>query len=152
MARFVIADLTDAKSVLQELREIVPSRPSLPVHPILLANQAEPGMFDSFRMFPWVVQTRYYETCTQLVSNLDKWVIGPAECKATRTKWFTKELVNCTGAEPWRICTWSLPDKGNIPAHDAISSGPPALGSMVPLNISYDFAVEPLSFAIRLRT
>jgi len=83
MARFVVADLTDAKSVLQELREIVPSRPSLPVQPVLLANQAEPGMFDLFRMFPWVLQTRYYETYTQLLSNLDDWVIGPAERKAT---------------------------------------------------------------------
>jgi uncharacterized protein YjbI with pentapeptide repeats len=61
MARFVIADLTDAKSILQELRGIAPSRPMLAVQPILLAGQKEPGMFDFFRLFPWVLETQYYE-------------------------------------------------------------------------------------------
>ena len=48
MARFVVADLTDAKSVLQELSTLVPNYPSLPVKPILLASDSEPGMFDHF--------------------------------------------------------------------------------------------------------
>jgi uncharacterized protein YjbI with pentapeptide repeats len=46
MARFAIADLTDAKSILQELGGIVPDHPSLAVQPILLSSQQEPGMFD----------------------------------------------------------------------------------------------------------
>ena len=44
MARFVIADISDAKSVLQELRAIVPDVPSVPVQAIILETQAEPGM------------------------------------------------------------------------------------------------------------
>ena len=39
----VIADLTDAKSVLQELQAIVPSSPKLAVQPVIIAAQEEPG-------------------------------------------------------------------------------------------------------------
>ena len=45
MARFVIADISDAKSVLQELRAIVPEV-HVPVQPVIIASQEEPGMFD----------------------------------------------------------------------------------------------------------
>jgi hypothetical protein len=82
MARFVIADITDAKSVLQELRGIVSSRPTLPVQPILLTSQKEPGMFDFFRMFPWVLETYMYKDLPTLLTAVDEHVIEPAERKA----------------------------------------------------------------------
>jgi hypothetical protein len=82
MARFIIADLTGAKSVLRELWDIIPSRPSVPVQPIIVATQAEPGMFDFFRLFPWVLKTHYYATSSELLANLGNSVIGPAERKA----------------------------------------------------------------------
>jgi hypothetical protein len=86
MARFVIADLTDAKSVLQELRNIVPNRPSLPVQPILLLGQTEPGMSDFFHRFPWMLETHFYETQAELLVNLAERVIGPAEQRLAAAK------------------------------------------------------------------
>jgi hypothetical protein len=81
MARFVIADITDAKSVLQELRDIVPNNPMLAVQPLIIATQDEPGMFEFFRKFPWVLKTYRYNTLLQLATDLDEGVIRPAEAK-----------------------------------------------------------------------
>ena len=61
MARFVITDMSDAKSVLQELQAIVPSGPKLPVQPIIVAAQEEPGMFNSFEAYPWFLKVHRYD-------------------------------------------------------------------------------------------
>ncbi|HEY3443606.1 MAG TPA: pentapeptide repeat-containing protein [Paludibaculum sp.] len=82
MARFVIADITDAKSIPQELMAIVPTLPSVPVQPLLLASQQEYGMFEHFRRFPWVLKPFLYEDQDGLLAVLNDKVIGPAEAKA----------------------------------------------------------------------
>jgi uncharacterized protein YjbI with pentapeptide repeats len=82
LARFVIADLTDAKSVLQELQAVVPANPSVPVQPLILRTQTEPGMFDFFRMFHWVLEPYLYEDQDRLLAAITEKVIGPAEAKA----------------------------------------------------------------------
>jgi Pentapeptide repeats (8 copies) len=94
MARFVIADITDAKSVLQELRGIVPDLPSVPIQPIILASQEEPGMFDFFRGYPWFLTTHRYDTLERLLADLDVRVILPPETKALETRGST------TGGRP----------------------------------------------------
>jgi uncharacterized protein YjbI with pentapeptide repeats len=82
LARFVVADITDAKSVLQELQAVVPSNPSVPIQPIMLNSQTEPGMFDFFKMFPWVLEPYLYEDQDRLMAAITDKVIGPAEAKA----------------------------------------------------------------------
>jgi hypothetical protein len=81
MARFVVADITDAKSVLHELRAIVPDLPSLPVQPIILAQQEKCGMFDFYRNRPSFLNVHRYKGQKQLIADLGEKVIRPAELK-----------------------------------------------------------------------
>lgn len=84
MARFIIADITDAKSIPQELMAIVPNLPSVPVQPLLLASQQEYGMFEHLRRFPWVLEPVLYENQASLLMELEPKVITPAEAKANQ--------------------------------------------------------------------
>jgi uncharacterized protein YjbI with pentapeptide repeats len=96
MSRFVIADLTDAKSVLQELRAIVPNSPSVIVQPLLLQSQDEPGMFDFFRTFDSVMRPVRYADQQSLLATLNEKIIAPMEAKAAELAEKRKKL-----AEPY---------------------------------------------------
>ena len=85
MARFVVADITDAKSIPQELAVIVPDLPSVPVQPLLLEGSAEYGMFEHFKRYPWVLETYRYPSPERLIASLGERVIGPAEKLLSRS-------------------------------------------------------------------
>jgi Pentapeptide repeats (8 copies) len=86
VARFVIADVSDARSVLQELRGIVPDNPTLPVRPIIVADQEEPGMFDFFMRYPWFLGVHRYVNLAQLLAELNDRVIGPVEAEVAKLR------------------------------------------------------------------
>lgn len=81
MARFVIADITDARSIPQELERIVPDLPSVPVQPLLQASANEYGMFEHFKRYPWVLEIHRYEDLNDLLKSLEEKVIDLVETK-----------------------------------------------------------------------
>jgi uncharacterized protein YjbI with pentapeptide repeats len=92
MARFVLADITDARSIPQELNVIVPDLPSVPVQPLLLKESSEYGMFEHFTRYPWVLPLHRYETQDQLIAEIGERVIEPAEHKVIELRAGTKQV------------------------------------------------------------
>jgi uncharacterized protein YjbI with pentapeptide repeats len=82
LCRFIIADITDARSIPQELQAIVPNLPSIPVMPVLLSSQREYGMFDHLKRYPQVLETHFYDDIDELLFSLATKVIEPAEARA----------------------------------------------------------------------
>jgi uncharacterized protein YjbI with pentapeptide repeats len=82
LARFVVADLTNPKSLPQELQAVVPDL-AVPVAPILQCGQEPYVMFaDLCRKYHWVLEVQYYDDQDSLVTDLETAVIEPAERKA----------------------------------------------------------------------
>jgi hypothetical protein len=82
MARFIIADITEPKSVPQELVKIVQTLPSVPVQPLLQAGCKPWGMYDHIERYPWVLPLVKYKNQGSLSKDLELKVIVPAEAKA----------------------------------------------------------------------
>jgi hypothetical protein len=82
MARFVIADLRDARSVLQELEAIVPAFPSLAIRLLLKKSEHEYGMLDTIMLYRSVVENTYeYENLEEAIASIKDNIIFPAEKK-----------------------------------------------------------------------
>jgi uncharacterized protein YjbI with pentapeptide repeats len=79
MAKFVIADLTEPRSIPQELSQIIPFLPSVPVQPIMLASEQEYGMYEHWRRYSSVLPIFSYEDEGHLIENLDQHLIRPIE-------------------------------------------------------------------------
>jgi hypothetical protein len=82
LSRFVIADISDPKSVPQELISIVPNFPSVLVQPILQIGYEPWGMYDHIQRYPWVLPVFVYENEQILRTALEDKIIAPADAKA----------------------------------------------------------------------
>jgi uncharacterized protein YjbI with pentapeptide repeats len=81
LARFVIADMTDATDVRVELHNIIEDFTSLAVQPILLKGQPEFVSLSHRKKYPWLLPTFEYESLEDLLANLGTSVIPRAEEK-----------------------------------------------------------------------
>ena len=79
MSRFVIADLSDPKSLPQELTSIIPDLPSIPIQPIIVNDQREYAMYEHWQSYPWVLDIHRYKSISKLIKDLKKKIITPSE-------------------------------------------------------------------------
>jgi hypothetical protein len=89
MCRFIIADLTDASSIPQELSHIIPTFQSVPIRPILLASKKEFAMYKHWENFKNVLPIFPYSDLNHLLESLKTEVIDPLENweSATDKEW-----------------------------------------------------------------
>jgi len=81
MARFVIADITNPRSIPQELVSIVEQLPSLPVKPLLQLGSQPWGMYEHIKRYPWVLEIYKYRNLKSLLGSIGERVIAPVEEK-----------------------------------------------------------------------
>jgi uncharacterized protein YjbI with pentapeptide repeats len=93
LARFVIADVTDATEVRVELHNIIPDFTSLPIQLILLRGHPEFVSLSHLTKFPWVLPVFEYDDQKHLLASLDKSIISPAEDTA-------RKLTHSSGETP----------------------------------------------------
>jgi hypothetical protein len=84
LSRFVVADLTDPRSIPQELMAIVPNFLSVPVRAVLLGDQTDWAMFSDLLRYPNVIPPYYYSNDETLIARLEEDVVAPAECLASK--------------------------------------------------------------------
>jgi hypothetical protein len=81
LCRFVVADLTEARSVQQELTLIAPST-RVPIAPVIRRGHEAWSMFsDLVEMYHWVLPPVEFDEPTQLAGMLESLVLNPIEVK-----------------------------------------------------------------------
>lgn len=76
LSRFIIADVSDPRSVPAELASLIPQLPSVPVQPIIAEGQEPFALLDSLAAYPWVRPLlRYDELGEQNHSLLEEIVL-----------------------------------------------------------------------------
>jgi uncharacterized protein YjbI with pentapeptide repeats/curved DNA-binding protein CbpA len=113
LARFVIADVTDAMEVRVELHNIVADFTSLPIQLILLRGHPEFVSLSQLTNFPWVLPIFEYDDQEHLLASLDKSIVNPVEDVVRKLRRDSLHHQPGTGAD------WSTGLTRGAASHDA---------------------------------
>ena len=94
MSRFVIADLTDPKVVLQEIDVILTEFPSVLVRPIILKGSDIPiTLLDHAQKKALIQPVFHYTDKEHLIDNLDNEIVKPAIDRAEELEDILKKFM-----------------------------------------------------------
>lgn len=82
LSRFIIADISDPRSIPQELARVVPTLPSVPVQPLLQIGREPSAMYANISSYDWVLPLHAYSDQRNLTEEFDTQVVATAESKA----------------------------------------------------------------------
>ncbi|WP_447788374.1 pentapeptide repeat-containing protein [Pseudomonas farris] len=75
MSCFVLADITDAKCIPQELHRVIPTLTSVPVQPLISAGATPYAMFSDFGDYLSVLKPYVYDNEEELLAGIDSSVL-----------------------------------------------------------------------------
>ena len=81
MVKFVVADISEPRSVGHELRSIIPTL-GVPVVPVIFADEKAFSMFGDYWRYDWVLDIVEYRDTNDLANKLQDRIINPALQKA----------------------------------------------------------------------
>jgi uncharacterized protein YjbI with pentapeptide repeats len=79
LSKFIIADLTDARSIPQELMAVVPFLPSVAIKPIIFEGDETWAMFGDFERYTWVLPVWRYSDLASVERGVMNEIIRPLE-------------------------------------------------------------------------
>ena len=74
MSRFVIADITNAKSIIGELEAAVKDLPRVVFLPLLCKGAKRWGMFSDLADYPWVLPPKKYSDAEDVRGSVAGWI------------------------------------------------------------------------------
>ena len=86
LSKFIIADLTDGRSVQQELQLIAPHLTTVIIQPVLQRSEVLYGMIGSIQAYPWVLPIFEYDSLEHLLSSMKEKIIDAVEERIKKIK------------------------------------------------------------------
>ncbi|WP_027420328.1 hypothetical protein [Crocinitomix catalasitica] len=71
MSKFIVAYLAEAKSIPQELSELIPNNTCLTIYPEIQKEHREYSMFEHWKRYPWVKDIFKYENESDLDEHFE---------------------------------------------------------------------------------